>query len=659
MENLDSNSENFFKEVFFPYENIRIGQDEFIKLVYESCINNKNLLISAPTGIGKTVSVLCPTLKYCKDNQKKIIYLTSRQNQLNQVINTLRDISDKSSQLIKFASFVSKKNMCAHPKSQTTKKDFSDFCKDKIEKKKCYYYLNMKSDQLNESRKDLIYRSNSEFFSIEKFVEEVGEKNSDKKMNGKNYTCNFCPYELMSQKVKGSIITICDFNYMFIKPMREKLFTKLGVGLKDCVLIVDEAHNLDQRVKNTYSLSLDFRLIENFNLELNKFIEDKSFDKYTAILTDTLNDLFRTKRKQIDSNGGKFLVEKEEFLFLLKTKLGDISVDQLCSDLKLISTVVSQIRRISFAERILLFISTWKKINSRSFITYIEKQYDSKFSKTYIYLKIQLLDASKITSKIVNHTHNTIFMSGTLNPTKMFCDLLGVDNSHCLELESPFSASKQLTLIDKTVTTKYTERRDSMFEKIANNIENYLNAVITRNALIFFPSYDMQEKIMKKINVSKLNRKILVEIKGMQKKQKESFIQSFKKNDDFFNPKATVLFAVSGGSFSEGLDLPNKALELVIVVGFAFGILDLVTKQTIEYFERKFHKGKEYGYINPAISKIVQAAGRCIRTNRDKGAIILMDNRFDWPIYRNLFPSYWQIKKSENIKSELDKFFEK
>jgi len=140
----------------------------------------------------------------------------------------------------------------------------------------------------------------------------------------------------------------------------------------------------------------------------------------------------------------------------------------------------------------------------------------------------------------------------------------------------------------------------------------------------------------------------------MTKEQKENIVNDFKSG---FNSKAKVLFAVTSGSFAEGLDLPSSALEMVLVVGLPLGVPDLFTNAVIRHYDKKFGKGQLYGYIYPAMSKIIQAAGRCIRTEDDKGVVALIDNRFLWPLYAQTFPINWSLKATKDYVIQVGNFF--
>jgi len=293
-------------------------------------------------------------------------------------------------------------------------------------------------------------------------------------------------------------------------------------------------------------------------------------------------------------------------------------------------------------------LKIWKKLQGENFVKFLEIDGYASSSKFDLSLNIKLIDPSILTKSILENTHSTILMSATLNPLEMNKNILGIEKAEEVDLESPFEKKNHLVLIDKEISTKYSDRCDNLYKKIAEKIETILS--FEKNTIIFFPSYKFLEDVISKININFISGKILKEVRHMSKENKEKFIDHFKKSS--YNK--VVLFGVLGGSFSEGLDLPNEFLEVVVVIGLPLAPIDIVIKSNIQYFENKFKNGEDYGYLNPAMTKMIQAAGRCIRSEKDKGVIILMDNRYLYPKYKKFIPNHFNLKTSLNLKNELN-----
>jgi DNA excision repair protein ERCC-2 len=624
------------KDINFPFENLRKGQEEFIKEVYNSINNCKNLMVFAPTGLGKTISALAPAIKIAKNKKKTVICLTSRQTQANQFINTIKLISKKSKDPISYVAFIGKRNMCVHPeKDQYSPNDFIDFCKKTREKGRCKFFLNAKNEDNDENIKEIIDYSSKEFLSLESFV-SLSSKNQ------------YCPYEIAAKKAFMADVVVCDFNYVFAPGIRESFFGKLGRKIEDCILIVDEAHNLPDRLRKAYSFNLNTELLKNALNELKDFIKTRKYDNYILAIRQTLEEIYFEK---LLGKEKEHSVSKDYFLSILKSKI-DISFQTLFDELKEVEALVKEERVISFVGRVLNFLIAWSELKEESFFRSLEKIVGE--NKTLLSLKIKCLDPSEYSSEILNSSNSSILMSATLSPIEMYRDLLGLKNVKMIEFESPFDKKNLMMRVCDDISSKYSARGIDMYKKIGKKLEESLNSAREKNAIVFFPSYDFMEKILNNTNIISMERKILKEQRYMGKEQKESYIEEFKNS---FSTKSKVLFAITSGSFAEGLDLPSTALEMVIVVGLPLPVPDLYTQALIRHFDSKFKKGQLYGYISPSMGKIVQAAGRCIRTETDKGIVLLMDNRFLWPVYAQCFPKHWKLEKTNDLKLDIMNFY--
>jgi DNA excision repair protein ERCC-2 len=633
--------DEFFKKINFPYSSVRAGQDKFIKKVFKAIPEHKNIMVCAPTGLGKTISGLAPAIYQAKKNKLTVVCLTSRQTQANQVIKTIKDINSVSKEKINYVAFIGKRNMCAHPdKSLYPPQDFNEFCKKMREEGRCKYFMNTKNEEYAGQVKAILDESSNSFMSVEGFVNLAG-------------TNNFCPYELAGRKGFHADVVVCDFNYMFASGIRESFLGKIGRDIDECILVVDEAHNLPDRIRNAYSYTLSTEMIKNAIKELKDFVKTSKYDCYIKNIDSTIRDIYVDK---LLGDKSEYLLESSEFLelFMKKFKKG-IEFNDILEKLKDFEMLVKEERVVSHIGRVANFLEKWHELDNESFLRTLEK--NIKKDKTVLSLKIICIDPSDISQSTLNNSFSSILMSATLFPINMYKDILGVRKCEMLELESPFSKKNQLTLAINDVTTKYSARTPEMYKKIAKHIEQILNSASNKNAIIFFPSYYLMDTILEYVKIEKLQRKILKEIRYMSKEEKENFVDKFKENENP-NEKAKVLFAITSGSFAEGLDLPAEMLEMVVVVGLPLSVPNLFTKSVIRHFDKKFGKGQMYGYIHPAMNKIIQAGGRCIRTENDKGVIVLLDNRFLWTLYAQCFPRHWKLKKADDYRLDIGNFFE-
>lgn len=632
--------DSFFEQLHFPYKEVRAGQDECMKKIFNTIDTNSQILVCAPTGLGKTISALAPSLYLAKQNDLKVICLTSRQTQVNQIISTIEEINKKKDVRTTYISFIGKKNMCIRtPDEFSTEADARDLCKRTKDPGKCNY-CKRKRLQDEIEIEDLIEILKKENLRVEEYVRICREN-------------NFCPYQVALLQAQRSDVIICDYNYLFMKSISEGFVGSLGKALDECILIIDEAHNLPERIRSAYSSTLSTEILKNARDELRETkLSLNEFENYLFYLEETLGDIYLSKQ---EFNVREFLITKQEFLEKYLSKVNE-PLELVIEKFERIEAVVlkEENRTISHNGRIAQFLKTWESYNENEYVRILE--ISSMRGKDQLHLRVRCLDPAPITKEVLNDAHSSILMSATLSPLEMYRDLLGIEKATLLELGSPFDKENQLTLVDQSITTKYTQRSPKTFREIGERIKLVLTEESSRNAIFFFPSYDLMEKITSSINLRDLNRRVLKEKRYMSKQEKEAYIDEFKSAKGF-NTKSKVLFAVTSGSFAEGLDLPNEALEIVCVVGLPLGVPDHYTQAVIRHFEKKFRKGQLYGYIYPALSKIIQAGGRCIRTKEDKGAVLLFDNRFLWSVYAQGFPKHWHIRRSRDLKKELNDFF--
>jgi len=216
-----------------------------------------------------------------------------------------------------------------------------------------------------------------------------------------------------------------------------------------------------------------------------------------------------------------------------------------------------------------------------------------------------------------------------------------------VEYPNPFPEENRLDLVIPAISTKFDQRNGQMYERIADSVSELID-IIKGNKIFFFPSYAIMEKTKELIKEN-----ILVETQGMDKSSREMILKKFISMKD----KGCTLFAISSGSFGESIDLVGDNLKAVIIVGVPFAKNDLEVKEIIRYYDEKFGKGMEYGYIMPAFTAIMQNAGRCIRSETDKGVIVYLDERYAWSNYRKNFPEYVKLKGAKSY-DEVKEFLE-
>jgi len=616
------------EDYLFPHSKIREIQDQLITSIDNILKKKKNLIVHAPTGLGKTAAALGPALKHAIKNKKTIFFLTSRHTQHKIAIETLKQIKEKYNENFNAVSIIGKKWMCPVPGiSNLYSGEFADYCKKAREENQCEFYNNTRKNS------KLTVRAKNIFQNLLKInpcdTEKVIDLSKDEKI---------CPYELSRELAAMSSVIIGDYYYIFNPKIKENLFSKADIKIEDTILIVDEAHNLPSRIKDLASSRLTNQMIK-------RAINEAKKNHYNDVVKNlTLLEEFLITNSENLKNYEEKLIKKEDFISFINK---EIEYEQLISDLEFIGDEIREKQKQSYIGSISNFLDAWlgQDEGYTRILTYEEKR------ESLIVLSYRCLDPAIVAKEVIKNTYSTILMSGTLTPTSMYKELLGIENSEEATFKSPFPEKNRLAMIIPETTTKYSRRSEAQYRRIAKITSDITN-ITPGNSIIFFPSYHIRDEIYQFF--SKLSKKRIIREKpNISKNKKAEILEKFKQNKN----NGAVLLAVISGNFSEGIDLPGDFLKSVVIVGLPLTKPDLETSQLIEYYDKKFGKGWDYGYLLPGFNKSLQSAGRCIRTEKDKGTIIFLDERYIWRNYYRFFPESWSIKVTKDYESELKSFF--
>lgn len=613
-------------EKFFPHENIRAGQKELVSDLEEAFSQQKILLAHAPTGLGKTASALSIALAFALEKDKKVFFLTNRHTQHKLAVDTLKGIKKKSGEEFSCADLIGKRWMCSQTIAGLFGNEFNEFCKTVVEKGECEFYNKVRS------KKDLTVEAKALIQDLKKngpfHNEEIIALSKGKEM---------CSYEVSLALAKEARVIIGDYNYLFNPFVQQNLLHKLEKKLQDIILIVDEGHNLPSRVTEMLSESLTNNMIKNAILEARKF-------GYQGIIM-WLNEIHRIMQNLADflaQDEKERLVSKEDFLDRLSQK---VEIETLIEELNTAADEIRKKQRRTYLGGIASFISSWQGEDKG--YTRIISELPGKYGQV-IMLSYSCLDPSMVTKEVFQNVYAGVVMSGTLKPLPMFKDILGIEKVTEKEYSSPFPSENRISLVIPETSTKYNQRSAEMFQKIALKSSELVN-LIPGNVALFFPSYHLRDEVS---NFIRTFKKLLWEKPEMNKEEKDALLAEFKNEKDH----GAVLLGVNGANFAEGVDFPGDLLQGVVVVGLPLAHPDLKTKETIKYYDEKFGRGWDYGYTFPAVSKCLQSAGRCIRSETDRGAIIYLDERFAWPNYFNCLPREGLIV-TKDYQKYLKKFF--
>jgi len=581
------------KKLNFPFNEYRKGQREFAAAVYKTIFSHKKIFAQAPTGTGKTVSTVFPALKFVgKENliQTKIFYATAKTiTRLNAqaVIEKMVD----NGLFIRAVSITAREKICISDEYSCTPKNCP--------------FADGHFSRVNEALFEMIL---NESLIFEDILTSYARK------------FNVCPYELALDAAFFSDFIICDYNYIFDPKVSLRRFFSDDVK-GDFVLLVDEAHNLSDRAREMFSAEISMQDVSN----ILKIIENKEHNIYKAFFQ--LDDyIFRLKR--IVGNE-KALIEKKypEELFFILTK-----IQTECGKW------ISENENVEYFENVL---EAYFKV--LDFIRVLELFYNDylylAFYDDFLNFKIKLfcINPSRLLFEIQKKFRASVFFSATLTPVNYFVDVLGgSDNDNRISLDSPFNTDNLEIIIDSAVSTKYKHRDKTIF-RLCESIFFGISK-IKGNHLVFFPSYDYMEKAGEVFKEKYSGIDICIQPRNMSDIEKQKFLDNFVEN-----PKENfVAFAVMGGVFSEGIDLIGNRLCGAVIVGVGLPLINFERNLIKEYYDSQNKNGFDYAYTYPGFNKVLQAAGRVIRTETDKGYILLIDSRFSEKKYKDMFPSHWK-----------------
>jgi DNA excision repair protein ERCC-2 len=617
--------------ILFPYATVRPAQEEFMVKVLDAVTKAKDLIIHAPTGLGKTAAALAPALSYALEHKKTIFFLTSRHTQHDIALKTLEAIKLRHGKDILAVDIIGKKWMCSQPSvDRLPSQEFGEFCRALREDGKCNFFSKLKKGESLTVEGKL---------AVAALKEQSPVRNQVIISTAQQY--GLCPYYLSMELTKKAQVIIGDYFYVFHPKIREQFFAKSDNELEDVIIIVDEAHNLPQRIKDLASARLS-------NIVLKRAIseaEKKSLHEISNGLRKMLDIFMKYQQVLHAKNEQEMHVSREEWVAALLS-LG--SFDALVASLLETGDAIREELQVSYIGAVGSFLEVWQG-DDEGFTRILSVRKGMK--EEVVTLSYRCLDPSIVAAPIVQQAHATIMMSGTLTPTDMYKSLFGMPYAEELVFPSPFPAENKLNIIIPKTSTKFTTRTDEQYRAIAEILAK-VAAAIPGNVAIFLPSYYLLQEVSKYFSVM-TEKTVFTEHQEMDTSQKQDFLDSFRR----YKNTGAVLLAVMTGNFGEGIDLPGDELKGVVIVGLPLQKPDLESNALIAYYDRKFRRGWDYGYLFPAFNKSLQSAGRCIRSETDRGVIVFLDERYAWPNYKRCFPKDWDIKVSLLYEELIKDFF--
>ncbi len=611
----------------FPYD-WRPGQKETASAVYRSIVREKQLFIQAPTGTGKTLSVLYPAVKAVGEGHADRIFYATAKTVTRRVAEEAFGILRDHGLRMKTVTLTSREHICFMCSGEYGAPEEKPVCNPEACPFAKGHY-----DRVNDAVYELVL--NGEVFDRKAIEAQAGK-------------WQVCPYEMSLDIAFFSDAVICDYNYIFDPNAKLKRF--FGEGAKgEYLFLIDEAHNLVDRGREMFSASLykeDFLKLRREVRPYSKKITN-ALNRCNGWLLDKKRECERVKVLKTETgedNLGEFSVYLMELLGEMEDFLdnsGNSERNEKVLDLYF------QVQR---------FLSVCSRLNE-NYVVYTELCPDGRFL-----LRLFCVDLSKNLQECLDRGKSTVFFSATLLPIQYYRRLLSArSDDYAVYAQPVFDPVNRLVLIGKDVTSRYADRSPKEYRKMA---EYVLETVLAKrgNYMVFFSSYQMMDDVADQFADLLSEREETVgmirQSAGMRERERDEFLARF----DETHPQGFTGFCVMGGIFGEGIDLKEDRLIGVIVIGTGIPQICVERELLKDFYDRRKEDGFFYSYLCPGMNRVLQSAGRLIRTETDKGVILLLDERFDEPRYRNMFPREWEQPKTcriTDVRKEMEAFWTK
>ena len=670
--NIDAGVNNF---PFLAHDTPRPGQIDMIRECRDSLRKNGHHLAAAPTGIGKTAASIAAALEIAMESSTKphILFLTGRQSQHKIVIDTVRKINSRlgsNHRDIKVVDIIGRESMCEVVDLQTGR---------------CL----CESGSSESARPRLKEDVRNFILQAPRHVFEIVEKAK---------TFGVCAWQTCRSAVKDSDILVCDYNHVFAEQVRENSLPAMGISLQNSIIIVDEAHNLPDRIRMSMERVVTPIIVRNAAMELEEFmgsLENIAMRNTTNSPTKLLEDVswcfeiikllrinmvnyFKTLHDKINDDE-ELLIKIDDFTDLIHSACDEYEgvSGQLTLQQKVDSTrqtpIQNRLERLSQtlsqvtveaeddddsnepdAHRIAYIIDTVVNFGHTSALCMVfsPKGKEGKITT-------HLLDPGVLSGPLFSRTAGSILMSGTLYPPSMYADILALPKNLTSKTSyvSPFAGERRPVLIARDVTTKYNQRSPDMWAKIRAHIQALIDGSEDHIA-IFCPSYKLMDEIMGDAFFRGVTK--ITESRDWSKDDIDRVVAKLKNERRIGN--RVLLCGVFGARLSEGIDYDDGVLGSVVCIGIPNPPPSVLSDSLKEYIADKFGRQNAWRYTvtQPAINAILQAMGRPIRSVEDRALILLLDNRNDNRTYRECYPIAMKMNTSNepnSTKSFASRFF--
>ncbi len=624
----------------FPYPH-RPHQTEFVSLVASTAAKRRHVVLESGTGTGKTVCALCGALQEALPQGRKVLYLTRTNSQEKQVIMELRRIAQKAP--VFGLAIQGRQVTCPLVRQDPDLKggnpeELARLCREKKKKAMqgdggCRFF----AETMAADRDAIAAWCRQQLPTAEEFVEYCEKY-------------RYCPHELMKELAAEADVIAAPYAYFFIPFIRHSLLNWMNVSLEDLFIIIDEAHNLPDYTRDVESFSLSTWTLDAVGREIEEYGDPEVLEGTSIrdVLVQTRRMLEEAVRDYLIDEDGlippSFLEEGLMSAFTTSSRGLQAAAKMLMEQGEIIKeqrTIEGRLPR-SYIFALGSFINYWTSLDDALYVKLILGGDNPSF-------RAYCLDP-EVTTSVLLGSGGSLHMSGTLAPLSEYRDSIGLPrDSVLMTFPSPFPPENRAIFYLDDVTTKYEEMAADadMVQRLEDRVVQVCN-VIGRNTVVFFPSYSLMERFIADRILPRMKRKVHVEERGMTQNDLMEVVSRFKGQSEH----GAVLFAVMGGRISEGIDFPDRELELALIVGLPYPRPTAKQRALMHFYETRFRKGWEYTVKAPTYRKMAQAIGRLIRTETDVGAALIMDKR------AKQFEERFDLILSESPANDLLLFFE-
>ncbi len=607
------------KALKFPYPAVRAGQKEFMSCCYSAVKRGKVITACAPTGTGKTVSVLYPAVRAMGEGEcSKVFYLTPKGTTALAAAQTLQKMRESGAK-INSVIISSKERICQS----------GTLCRRGLECSKRFF----SHEQMTDACAELLSLDLSTI--DKKQIQAVAQR------------YEVCPHELSLNYSMMCDVIICDYNYLFdSKAYLRRYFDRGG----DYFFLIDEAHNLPDRIREGYSSKITLTELKQAR---------KLFEGHEGLFN-ILNDACHKFAELLYP-----LCKQDMKISLSGERVGGVCESELPSGLhQFFASLKQKCERAYFARRADFSREEYNYLREfldkmRTFVD-ICAIYDRKFNTIIqiveheITLKLLCIDPSSIISNRLSRGKGAVMFSATLQPSEYYnAQLTDTRSSQSVEIPSPFERENLCIAVLDSVSARYNDREanapvicDAIYATVSSRAGNYM---------VFCPSFSYMESLSKCFSVRYPKLKTITQKQCMTQRERTEFLAMFKEGAD----DTLVAFCVMGGIYSEGIDLAGDKLIGAVIIGAGMPTPTPEREAMREYYQQLYEAGHEYAYIYPGMNRVLQAAGRVIRRDEDRGVLLLIDDRLREQVYRKILPEHWHsLKYTGDIRS-LSALFER